>query len=985
MEELLAFVVGDLPAQRLDEIANHIEQCPACVKTLSTTSSPPDALERDLRARCKLEMDTPWHQQDIVRLVKQVRDTELLRQQGRGASSGTGGDAPDDVGEYQLLEQLGAGGMGRAFKAVHRRLGKIVAVKLLSTERARDPQAISRFMREMRTVANIDHPHIVKTFDGGEHQGTHYLVMEFVDGENLSELLDRVGPLPVGIACEIARQAALGLAAIHRQGIVHRDIKPSNIMLTSEGEAKILDLGLARGPLESDDVSTQLTRTGDLMGTLEYMSPEQLSDSHQVGARSDIFGLGATLYRLVTAQSPLADDRYSVARRLSAATPGLPPSLAAAALPAELVKVLDRMMAMEVDQRYETCDEVIQALRPLCRKNQLTSFLAKARHQAAAPPQAQHKPPAAGPAVARHEAPPTRLTAARGPLLRAHNSGAFVPFSPAPPQTAPAAGFDPYHEWLGIPREEQPPHHYRLLGLSVFEADSNVIRHATERQTNYLRGLQQGPHAAQAQRIIREIWAARVCLLDAGEKAAYDGWLRLRLGTSEPVVRPVAGVSANHDAPAQTPPPTSDPGTKQSTTAPESERAAAEEAARELQEAQHGHRLWPLTLIMKQLRANPRLAGVTGAGLLALLTLLMFLAIQSRDSAAPDQTPERSARAADDTSSLEPTSPSPPATPAPTAVSPDPPSAVCLVDLDPPRAELEKPHPRADVSKQGEQWKIVIPAADATGPLVLTARLEDFETASRQWSPTAGRTDLVSIRLQRAPFLINSLGIKLVLIDAGEFLMGSPNSEAGRESDEQQHRVPITKPFYLGEHEVTVGQFRAFVQDSRYQTEAEQDGQECTWRNPSFSQGDDDAHPVVYVTWKDANEFCQWLGQKEGRTYRIPTEAEWEYACRAGTETAYFHGNGPEGLTRFGNLDGTADEYEYTAPVGCFEKNAFHLYDLHGNVSEWCQDWYDDRRVIRGGSWKDHASLCRSASRGAHSPEYRGSSLGFRVARDLVQ
>jgi formylglycine-generating enzyme required for sulfatase activity len=273
----------------------------------------------------------------------------------------------------------------------------------------------------------------------------------------------------------------------------------------------------------------------------------------------------------------------------------------------------------------------------------------------------------------------------------------------------------------------------------------------------------------------------------------------------------------------------------------------------------------------------------------------------------------------------------------------------------------------------------------------------------------------------------NSCGMKLALIPPGEFQMGSPQSETKREDIESQHRVRITKPFYLGVHEVTVGQFRRFVEAKSYRTEAEQDGQggygfdessnswfqnaKYTWRNCGFAQGDD--HPVVNVSWNDAKAFCDWLSAQEGKTYRLPTEAEWEYACRAGTNTVYSSGDDPETLARVGNVaDATAkakfhnrdlankasDDYVYTAPVGRFQPNAFGLYDMHGNVWEWCQDWYDkdyyqgsptddpqgpptaSDRVRRGGSWYSDAGYCRAARRGSFAPSIRSDSMGFRVA-----
>ena len=282
----------------------------------------------------------------------------------------------------------------------------------------------------------------------------------------------------------------------------------------------------------------------------------------------------------------------------------------------------------------------------------------------------------------------------------------------------------------------------------------------------------------------------------------------------------------------------------------------------------------------------------------------------------------------------------------------------------------------------------------------------------------------------------NSIGMTFKLIPAGEFLMGSDATDPEAEDAEfldkaagkqERHRVRITRPFYLGVTEVTRGQFRRFVHDAGYQTEAEKDGKgaygwndetkmfeqipKYTWQNPGYEQTDE--HPVVIVSWNDAQAFVEWLSQKEGQTYRLPTEAEWEYACRAGTTTRYASGDELEVLASAGNTaDETAKEkfpdwnwaiasrdgYIYTAPVGRFGPNAFGLFDMEGNVWELCSDGYsadyykqspiDDPsgavgasvRVIRGGGWYDSPRYRRSAARRCVATRDRGYGLGFRLA-----
>lgn len=286
--------------------------------------------------------------------------------------------------------------------------------------------------------------------------------------------------------------------------------------------------------------------------------------------------------------------------------------------------------------------------------------------------------------------------------------------------------------------------------------------------------------------------------------------------------------------------------------------------------------------------------------------------------------------------------------------------------------------------------------------------------------------------------------MEMVLIPPGEFKMGSGESAdetakffnkyygvdyfdaAPFKNEHPQHRVRITKPFYMGKYDVTRGQFRRFVADTAYSTHAERSGgtegwspeakfvysDKYSWQNAGFEQTDD--HPVVNVSWDDAVEFCKWLSRKDGKTYRLPTEAEWEFACRAGTTTRYFNGDEPEKLATVANVGDamfkrkfpkaehtttTSDGYVFTSPVGSFKPNAFGLYDMHGNVWQWCSDWCDEKyyaqspaddptgplsgreRVSRGGSWFNRPYNVKFSDRGRDFPNNECNNKGFCVAR----
>jgi formylglycine-generating enzyme required for sulfatase activity len=272
----------------------------------------------------------------------------------------------------------------------------------------------------------------------------------------------------------------------------------------------------------------------------------------------------------------------------------------------------------------------------------------------------------------------------------------------------------------------------------------------------------------------------------------------------------------------------------------------------------------------------------------------------------------------------------------------------------------------------------------------------------------------------------NTLGMEFTRIGPGRFLMGSPPTEKGRSPNERQHEVALTKPFWLGVTLVTRGQFAKFVEDFRYKTDAERDGRSraydpvtntfidnvdgASWKAPGFAQADD--HPAVQISRNDADAFCKWLSATEGVSYRLPTEAEFEFACRAGTQTAYFWGDDPDGGSGYANCadlafkDNSAwsgfnwrDGFIFTSPVRSFMPNPWGLYDMIGNASEWCADTYGDCpdipatdplrdvpvhnpgvwHVYRGGSWAADPKMSRSATRGGVPANYRFSTTGFRV------
>lgn len=367
------FLVGLLPDDRSEAIARHVGSCETCQQIIPTLDAAGDTLISRIRA---IVPDDPFEQEAACDAALRAiaafgREPSVAARRSTAKQL----DLPEieRLGEYKLLGRLGQGGMGTVYKALHLRLEKVVALKVLLAGRIGNDAAVARFQREMKAVGKLTHPNIVAAHDAGEADGMHYLVMELVRGVDLSKLARRVDRFDLADACEMIRQAAVGLQHAHRLGLVHRDIKPSNLMLADSENGpplvKVLDLGLALLDGPQAAVERDLTSTGQLMGTLNYMAPEQGLDSHLVDIRADIYSLGATLYRLLVGEPPFAGEAYnSPLKMMRALATQSPPSIAEKRpdLPPGLVALVDRMLAKNPDDRFRTPQEVAEALAPFC-------------------------------------------------------------------------------------------------------------------------------------------------------------------------------------------------------------------------------------------------------------------------------------------------------------------------------------------------------------------------------------------------------------------------------------------------------------------------------------------------------------------------------------------------------------------------------------------------------------------------------------------
>jgi len=365
---------GELSQKLLNEVA--------AARVCLLSSARKAAYDRRLRQALQAEMNDdagPGHGGGAdPRLAGQTRmavPPGPARRKPAGIAAGL-----DRLGEYRLLEKLGEGGMGAVYKALHTKLDRTVALKVLPGGRLESQEAIARFEREMKAVGAVDHPNIVRAMDAREVAGTRFLVMEYVEGQNLNEVVRHCGPLSVADACELIRQTALGLQSAHEHGLVHRDIKPLNLMLTPEGQVKILDLGLARFQADQP-AGEEMTATGLALGTPDYMAPEQVSDSRTADIRADIYGLGCTLFKLLTGQPPFSGAKYqSALAKMTAHLQEPAPRIRRLRneVPKELARLVDRMLAKDPADRFATPAKVADAIGSFAVGSDLRALSARA-------------------------------------------------------------------------------------------------------------------------------------------------------------------------------------------------------------------------------------------------------------------------------------------------------------------------------------------------------------------------------------------------------------------------------------------------------------------------------------------------------------------------------------------------------------------------------------------------------------------------------
>jgi len=394
-DTFVAFEAGTLPAVQYESLIAHIDACPRCQASIVETDKDENAVSWALAELPPVEEDEPEfiHVRNQLLAHPEKIDAsqlpEAIHTAFLAASILNVPPVPARVGCYELLELIGHGAMGVVYKARHLNLKRTVVLKLIAPGRMNDPKAVVRFRQEMEAIGRLRHKNIVEAYDAGQSDGFHYLAMEYVDGTDLSTVVRRRGPLGIADACDVVRQAAVGLEFSHRHGITHGDIKPSNLILRTDGVVKLADLGLASFSADSP-AESPVVAGDEVAGTADYMAPERWTGSADADWRADLYSLGCTLHKLLVGRAPydpLPDGFDNImAAHQSATIPSV--RRQRPDVPQAVERIVTRLLAKQPDQRFDSFQAVADALQPHASGSNLEKLAAAAGGTGAALEQA---------------------------------------------------------------------------------------------------------------------------------------------------------------------------------------------------------------------------------------------------------------------------------------------------------------------------------------------------------------------------------------------------------------------------------------------------------------------------------------------------------------------------------------------------------------------------------------------------------------------
>ena len=885
------------------------------------------------------------------------------------------------MGKYQILEKIGAGGMGQVYKAYHSGTGRIVAIKVILSKSKIDPEVIRRFEREVKAAAKLVHQNIITVFDADQINGRVFMVMEYIKGNDLAEIILKKGKLSIVESVKYIIQTANGLKYAHDQGVIHRDIKPGNIIVGTDGSVKIVDMGLAKIETDSnqEDIS-MLTGATSIMGTVDFMSPEQGFSSRDVDARADIYSLGATLFYLLTGKFMYAGN--SAFAKLLAHRESPIPSLCSArpGIPIELGNLFTKMVAKNAVDRFQSMAEVILALSSLGNQDVKTthfdrSSIVETLIDGAAVTMAvkevnilSAKEPVKEPITPDVVLKPSLI---KSTIQKLYKPKAVVVAVAILVITLVFVFFVLIKPNLN---EESDDHREVVLRLKQEDDKAKqleVVRLKVEREAKAKQDkidLEDSSREIELDLVL--IPVGKFMMGDPGKDHEVLITKSFFMGRHEVTQEQWKKVMGNNPS-AKTKGPTL-PVTDVSWN-------DCQEFIRRLNDKTNGgYRLpteaeWEYACRAKTTtkyfygdiitKSDANYGGAAGAVIKQVGSYKPnAFGLYDMHGNVWEWCNDWYGRYSSD-AEINPVGPLSGTTRVLRGGSFNDSDAYFRSSYRIYVAPGHRPFDsglrlaRTNLSAVGSTTpKVVIPAATK----LLVAPFTEAKAKEIQKQVAKALTKEV----EEKEDLGKEVKIDLVLIPAGRFMMGDPGKD---------HEVTITQPFYMAKYEVTQEQWESVMGS-----------------NPS-TKTKGAKLPVTDVSWADCQDFIKKLNDKTKGGYRLPTEAEWEYACRAGTKTAY----------SFGDVISKADanfDGETIKPVGNYKPNAFGLYDMHGNVWEWCNDWFGDydlkdnkdpqgvssgeRKVVRGGSFFLNESFSRSFTRGdGDAPTIRNNYDGLRLVR----
>lgn len=946
------FGLGKLDPASAETVARHLENCVDCRQKVAEL--PGDGFIDRLRDALGRELDDAPASASAGLKPTEAWDADAQPSERFGElprSPGNTGEAavPPELAnhpDYEAVSKLGRGGMGVVYLARNPGMDRLEVLKVVNKALVDRPEALERFQREIRAAAMLRHPNIVAAYSAFRAGDLLVFAMEYVSGQDLSQVVKQHGPLPVPHAAYYIYQVASGLEHAHEKRMVHRDIKPNNLMLAVDGKrhvVKILDFGLAKASSENG-VESGVTKSGQMLGTPDYVAPEQALDARKADIRADIYSLGCTFYFLLSGRPPFqGTSLYEILeahqKRQPNALNRLRPDV-----PAGLAAVVGKMMAKDPLNRYQTPAEVARALVTFFQPDQMPARgdLAPTIDIALADPKAGTK------RYRRRIAGAAAFVLAVGVLLpgiavrfNTPGGGAVVESNVA--KVKPATD--------GVLIGRQPSKAPKRFACEIptgfrecwsIDGDELVQSSLTPGACLFFGDPNWTDYDFSFEAKLLDRWELRTYFRyqDALNNYSYV------IGGRDNTVQFVESISDGKFGPAR----------PWQSKLNKGEWYHVEIKVRGDQGDcfLDGHHVLSAFSIVRQSRGRVGWCMQNGASVRFRNILVKHVDAKILLEGLPEL----------------------------------------------PDAEAAQD----DAVKQRAET---------------THGLDGLEVARTPFSVEEAKQyqDRCARALNAGVTLTNSIGMPLTLIPPGEFIMGSSQAEVDSlvtkatnkdwqeqlRSESPRHRVLLTTAFYLGTFEVTQQQYTELMDRNPSQYPD----------NATGAQGRDASqHPVETVSWFDAIEFCNRLSQREalapyysrqddrvavlgGEGYRLPTEAEWEFACRAGTTSPWPCGYEAISAWKHGVLSPTGGGN--TQPVGNRSANAFGIYDMIGNVWEWCWDGhaaYDAvdvsdptgpnnaaLRVLRGSSYNIGVEFARSAKRWYAVPSSSWSEAGFRVAR----